>query len=79
METSSSLFVHKKGLVQIYGPHYYCMFIVCSIGPDKGGNESPFWLQEGVTLAHNDQNLSIGPPNGLQMAPIDRNYPQNGP
>ena len=43
------------------------------------GNESPFWLQEGVTLAHNDPNLSMGLPNGLQMAPIDPNYPKMAP
>ena len=55
------------------------MFIVSTIGPDKGGNESPFLLQEGVTLVYNDPNLSMGPPNGLQMAPIDPNYPKLPP
>ena len=55
------------------------MFIVSTIGPDKGGNESPFLLQEGVTLVYNDPNLSMGPPNGLQMASIDPNYPKMAP
>ena len=47
-------------------PHWYWMFIVCSLVPDFVAFR-PFWAEKQL------QYLAMGPPTGLQMA---RNYPK---